>query len=141
MAKKLKTEKTPKEKLAETMIGKLQIGFVKEFFRKYGIYTILILALIVSLMPIIAWWGGLVGLIYVIITFYLLSRSKKITFKNLWPALVKIRHTTPGRLSFYAILFGILIHGACRIHSEILIQKLHGEAIHEKNIIVKTEEP
>ncbi|MDH4198947.1 MAG: hypothetical protein OEV66_01060 [Spirochaetia bacterium] len=104
------------------------------------IKVILLLAFFISLMPIIAWWGGLVSAAYLANQLY-----KDKFFKNI--SIDKARHQWKNfyrakfnRLALYGVLFGILIHVSCRVHSQLLIHKLYNESIHEKNLIISNIE-
>jgi hypothetical protein len=105
---------------------------------KISLYILLYILLVISLMPIIAWWAGAIGLIYLIYEISRFIMPDKPSPRAIFAAAKSFSEKSSGRLTFYIILFGILIHSACRIHSEILIQKLYNEGITEKNIITGT---
>lgn len=90
----------------------------------------------IALMPVIAWYAGLLGLAYLVYQGYVLYIEKKINLEDKTGALRDFFKTKANRTAFYIVLFGIIIHGSCRIHSQVLINDLYNQAIHEKNIII-----
>jgi len=97
-------------------------------------------ALVISLMPIIAWYAGLAGLAYFV--FQAIQARKTGNAKVLKPAEHKVARLRGllnfpyGRLTLYIIFFGLVLHVSCKIHSRLLVNALYNEAVHEKNIIL-----
>ena len=85
-------------------------------------------------MPIIAWYAGLFGLF--VFVFQWIQISKKSNSKNMKFTFNELKNIKYGKVLLYIIFFGLLTHGSCRIHSQILVNNLYNEAIHEKNIIL-----
>jgi hypothetical protein len=92
------------------------------------------LALIISLMPIIAWYAGLFGI--ACLAYLWLKARKNQDNQNIKQSIREVMNFKYSHKALYMILFGIFIHGSCRIHSQLLINKLYDEAVHEKNIIL-----
>ncbi len=86
----------------------------------------LILVFIITLLPIISWWGGLAALI-VFVAVYLVRRNA-----------IQQGNTPPRsyarylRWSFASIVTGLLLHGIVRIDSAIQVDKLRKETVAEK---------
>lgn len=110
----------------------------QSIFGPFFLRFILVLALIISLLPIIAWWGGLIALAYLAYEFFKnnFHRLIRLEGKSLREVVKRFSYIKLRRLAYYAILFGIVIHGACRVHSCILVNRLYHEALHEKNVII-----
>ncbi|MDH4262703.1 MAG: hypothetical protein OEV78_06655 [Spirochaetia bacterium] len=100
--------------------------------------VIVVFALIISLMPIIAWYAGLFGLFFLIFQWVKIRKDSDSPNKIL--SINEIKNIKHGKITLYIILFGLLIHGSCRVHSQILVNNLYNEAIHEKNIILTNVE-
>lgn len=117
------------------MIKKIQSPI---FFKLLSIsgYILIYLLLIISLMPIIAWWAGLIGLGIFILQVYLFVAPQRPNLQNLFAASAEYFRLRKGKIVFYIIFFGLIVHSACRIHSEILIHKLYLEASEEKKLLV-----
>ena len=91
---------------------------------KTGLYLVVLL----SMMPIIGFYGGFMGLvIFAGLIYYL--KTKKIAWKDPWN---RYRRGWV-RLAFYAILFGLVAHTSCKIHSSILLAKFQAECRQEKS--------
>ncbi len=96
------------------------------------LFVFLWVAILLSMMPLVGWWGGVCGLLF-------------LAFQFGWKY---IKHTgsarfyTPARkkalrLALWAVLFGIVAQGSCMIHSERLISQFNREAAQEKAVIFK----
>lgn len=107
----------------------------KNLLLKTGRNLLLVLAtltvytgLILSLLPLISWWGGLIAMSVLIAIAFL--------YYTIWNrSLTRLaRHWL--KISFIAFFLGIIAHTGCRLHSNILIsdfyedcQKAKAEAI------------
>jgi len=91
--------------------------------------------LAVSIMPVIAWYAGLAGLCFLVFKWIEARKTKKINL-----GLKELANLKHGRAAMYMVIFGILIHASCRIHSQLLINDLHHEALQEKNVIISKME-
>ena len=98
------------------------------------------IALLISLMPIIAWYAGIIGVGFFIYQWIHISKTQKNSPESKITLLKEMLRIPHNRTAFYIVLFGILIHGSCRIHSQLLINGLYNQALHEKNIIISNLE-
>ena len=96
---------------------------------KIGLYLVVLL----SMMPIVGFYGGLIGLALFSGLVYYLKRNK-----IAWKDPFNRYRRNWIKLAFYAILFGLVAHTGCKIHSSILIAKFQEECRQEKGALVQT---
>lgn len=94
---------------------------------KIGLYLVVLL----SMMPIIGFYGGLLGLIIFGGLIYYL-KTNKIAWKD---PFNRYRRRWVW-LAFYAVLFGLVAHSGCKVHSSILMTKFEAECRQEKNSLL-----
>ena len=90
---------------------------------KLGLFLVLFL----SMMPIIGFYGGLLGLFLFVGLIYYLKKNK-----IAWKSPYNRYRRGWIRLAFYAVLFGLVAHTSCKIHSSLLIADFRQECREEK---------
>jgi len=93
------------------------------------ITAVLIFFVLLSLTPIISWWGGLAGSL-TLICLIVISRFNIISETS----IPKKRLRKWIRLSSYSILFGVVFYTGCMIHSSTLVNKLINESRNEQKL-------
>lgn len=87
------------------------------------INTLLYLAVVVSFIPVIAWVGGLIGLLYLLFFIYhnFINKNQKlellVSFQRKW-----------NHLAWIAFIMGIVVFSIAKVHSTILINELRNES-------------
>lgn len=96
----------------------------------FSITILFYLLVVVSMLPLVAWWAGMVA-VFLILLYYLL--------KNFVPSLKQtlmkkfIRRWL--KLSMIAVFFGIFVHFSCRAYSNYRVENLREECKQEKQAV------
>lgn len=91
---------------------------------------ILTLILILSMMPLVGWVGGLAGVVVIA----LLLIQKGVQRKSLDEYLTKRRERVI-KLALWSVLFGVIAQGGCKIHSSKLVSQFQEDGRGQKAII------
>ena len=84
------------------------------------------IALLLSLLPLVSWWGGLIALAiggY----YYYLHRAQRGELKP-W-------QTAVYRLARWGIIFGIVFHTGCRMYSSYRVSQFAEDCLKQKEAI------
>jgi len=94
---------------------------------KFFVTVLFFIAAILSFIPVIAWWGPTISLIL----FSTLLAIEYLVRKEITLPLDKYQKKWL-KLTAISILFGFIVFGICKIHSNKLIHQLKLQAISDK---------
>ncbi|MCS6985543.1 MAG: hypothetical protein NZM25_10525 [Leptospiraceae bacterium] len=92
---------------------------IREYFFHFLFQVLAIIAFLLSLLPLVSWWGGVLALVPAI--YFWRRKSKN------WPYLI----------SLAAIFLGIIVYGLAWVYSTIKVAHLRNEAKKEMAAIFK----
>ena len=104
---------------------------VIQILKKIGIVLLLILSYLVvllSMLPLVGWWAGLISLVASGALFFLIFIVRKERGQN--PLLLRFL-----RLSVYGVICGVFLHLCCGFYSSYRVNRLDKECSEEKKAV------